>query len=386
MDRLNIYLLGLVSFINDIGSKMVLAVLPLFIHAIGGTGVAIGLVGGLGETIASLFKVFAGHLSDKWKKRKPFVFAGYGLAAFSKLLLAFATTWPLVLVLRSAERFGKGIRQPARDALLAASTTKQTRGKGFGIHRALDSGGAILGSVLVLILFWCFGFGFRQVFLIAGIVSFFSLVPLFLVKEEKFFRKRQTEKLTLTLSSFPTVLKAFILVASVFALANFSYMFFILRSQQFFAKGFATVMPILMYVIYNSVATLFAVPAGILSDTFGRKKVLAIGYLLFSLTSLAFIYVNSLLTMSILFFFYGLFFAFVDANERAFVSDIANEKLRATALGVFHASTGLALLPASIIAGLLLDLFGFTATFLYGFSVSLFTVLLFAVLSKLKIL
>lgn len=386
-NKRNIYLLGLVSFINDTGSKMILPVLPLFITSIGGSGIAVGLVGGLGETIAALFKVFAGNLSDRINKRKPFVFFGYGVAAFAKLLLAIASIWQHTLILRSIERLGKGIRQPARDALIASSTRKETRGKGFGIHRAFDSGGAILGSLLALSLFWFFNFNFREIFLFAGIISLFSLVPIFFVKERKGEpNKSEILNLRISLKSLPKNLKAFIVVASIFALANFSYMFFILRSEQFFSKELAIAIPILMYAIYNTIATSFAIPAGILSDRIGRKKVLLLGYSLFAIVSLSFIYANSFLAIAVLFFLYGLFFALVDANERAFVSDLAPEEFRATALGTFHASTGLALLPASVIAGLLLDTFGFAATFLYGFALALAAVLLFVLFDRLNLL
>ncbi|MCD6247544.1 MAG: MFS transporter [Candidatus Diapherotrites archaeon] len=383
----NIYLLGLVSFINDIGSKMILPILPLFVKSLGGSGLAVGLIGGLGETIAALLKVFAGHISDKIGKRKPFVFFGYGIAAIAKLLLGIATVWPHVLILRSIERLGKGVRQPARDALLAASTTKKARGRGFGIHRAFDSGGAILGSLLALILFWSFGFGFREIFIFAGLISMFSLLPAVFIKEpSENLKRRKAVVLSISLRSLPRNLKAFILIASIFALANFSYMFFILRSEQFFTKELAVVMPILMYAIYNTIATCFAVPAGVLSDKVGRKRVLIFGYALFALVSLSFIYVNSLITMMLLFFLYGLFFAFVDANERAFVSDMAPKEIRATALGTFQAATGLALLPAGVIAGLLWDSFGFTATFFYGFLLALIAVLMFIIFDRLNLL
>ena len=383
----NIYLLGLVSFINDTGSKMILPILPLFIKSLDGSGLAIGLVGGLGETIAALLKVFAGHISDKIGKRKPFVFFGYGIAAIAKLLLAVAGVWPHVLILRSIERLGKGVRQPARDALLAASTTKKARGRGFGIHRAFDSGGAILGSLLALTLFWFLDFNFRQIFLFAGIISLLSLLPAFFVREGNLDAKREkAPAVSISLKSLPRNLEAFILIASIFALANFSYMFFILRSEQFFLKELAVVMPILMYAIYNTIATSFAVPAGILSDKIGRKKVLLFGYALFALVSLAFIYVSSLIMMALLFFLYGLFFAFVDASERAFVSDMAPKEICATALGTFQAATGLALLPASVIAGLLWDSFGFTATFFYGFLLALIAVLLFIIFDRLNLL
>ncbi len=380
----NIYLLGLVSFVNDTSSKIILPVLPLFISALGGNGLVLGLVGGIGETIASLFKIVSGILSDRFKRRKPFVFLGYFIASLSKLLLAFAGTWVGVLALRSAERLGKGLRQAPRDALLAASTTKENRGRGFGIHRALDSGGAVLGSLLALAMFWFLGFSFQHIFLTAGAIAFLSLVPVLFVRESS--QTMHSKKLRISFSALSKKLRIFIVIATVFALANFSYMFFVMRSREFFSAELAVIVPIAMYAVYNLVATLFAVPAGILSDKVGRKKVLIAGYSLFALTCIGFVFLGSLEAFVFLFFLYGVFFALVDATERAFVSDLSSQETRGTALGTFQAFTGLAALPSGIIAGVLWDSVGGSATFAFGAGLSLLAVALFLFFSKRSVL
>jgi len=382
LNRRNVLLLGLVSFINDTGSKMVLPVLPLFLQSLGGSGLAVGLIGGVGETIAAFFKVFSGNFSDRIGKRKPFVLVGYAISALSKFLLAFSVAWPHVLLLRSTERLGKGLRQSPRDALLASSTERSVRGKGFGIHRALDSGGAVLGSLAVLFLFWFFAVEFRSIFLIAGIISFVSLLPIFIVREKKF--APSTKALRVSLRALPSSLRVFIFIATIFAFANFSYMFFVLRSSEFFSGSLGVVIPIAMYAVFQLVSTIFAVPAGMLSDRIGRKKVLFFGYFLFSIVCFGFVFFNSFNSFVFLFFLYGVFFAFVDATERAFVSDLVSEGTRGTALGTFQAFTGLAMLPGGIIAGFAWDFFGSNATFVYGAIVSLLAVVLLWIFSYCK--
>ena len=356
----NVFLLGAVSFLNDIASKIILPILPLFIKSIGGGGMAVGIISGLGESIASLFKMLAGFLSDKFGKRKPFVFGGYTISAISKLFFTFASSWPQILLLRSLERLGKGIRSAPRDAILAASSAKTKRGKNFGIHRAMDSGGAVLGAIIAFVLFWYLGFGFRKIFLVAGIFAFLSLIPLIFVKE----RKQEPKEISLKigLKKLPKNLRIFIIVAALFALGNFSYMFFVLKSQSYFSGKFATGIPILLYILYNTSYTLFAVPAGVLSDKIGRKKVLFLGYALFGLVCLGIVF--------------GLNYALVNANQRAYVSDLAEEKIRGTALGTFHMAISLASLPAGIIAGFLFDL-NPTFPFIYGALISLVVIIIF---------
>ena len=370
-----VLLLGIVSFLNDLSSEMIMPILPMFITALGGTGLVIGLIGGLRDSISSILKVFCGYWSDKTGKRKVFVFSGYLTSVLFKLALAFSKIWQHILIFSGLERVGKGLRTAPRDAIISDSMPKE-RGKGFGIHRALDTSGAILGSFVVFILFWFLGFNFKSVILIAAVFSLFSLIPLYFVKEKK--KEPQDISLKIGLKNLPRSLKLFILVSSIFALANFSYMFFILRAQEFFTGKLAIGVPILLYILFNIFYAVFAIPFGALSDKIGRKKVITFGYLLFSLTCLGFAFFNSLAAFIVLFALYGIVYAIVDGNQRAFVSDLSTEKLRATALGTFHTATGLVALPASLIAGFLWQITP-TITFIYGSILSMASVLLFLI-------
>ncbi|MCK4822529.1 MFS transporter, partial [bacterium] len=277
------------------------------------------------------------------------------------------------------ERVGKGLRTAPRDAIIADSMPEQ-RGKGFGIHRAFDTTGAILGSAVVFVLFWFLGFNFKSIIFAAALLAFLSLIPLYFVKEEK--RKSQDISFRLGLRSLPKPLKLFILVSGVFALANFSYMFFILRAQELFIGKLSIGIPIILYILFNVFYALFSIPFGNLSDRIGRKKVLVLGYSLFSLTSLGFAFFNSLIAFIILFALYGLVHAIIDGNQRAFVSDLSSGELRATALGTFHMIIGLAALPASLIAGFLWQSITPSAAFIYGSMVSMASVVLFFVFGR----
>lgn len=374
----NVILLGLVSFLNDLSSEMILPVLPRFITLLGGSSLAIGLIGGLMESISSILKVFCGYLSDRTGKRKIFVFSGYFTSSIFKLMLAFSKVWQHVLVFISFERVGKGLRTAPRDAIIADSVVEMERGKGFGIHRSLDTLGAIFGSLLTVILLWL-SFKLNLIILIAAIASFLSLIPLNFVKEVK--SKKQDVSLNIGLKMLPKHLKLFILVSAVFALANFSYMFFILKAQETFLNKmgmFGEIIPVLLYVLFNVFYAAFAIPFGVLSDKIGREKVIVLGYALFSITTLGFAFFDSMFAFVILFALYGIVFAIIDGNQRAFVSDLATKELRATALGTYHTTVGLLTLPSSLIAGFLWQISP-TATFVFGSIVSLVSVVLFAI-------
>lgn len=370
---LNVLLLGVVSFLNDLSSEMIMPILPMFITALGGSGLVVGLIGGLRDSISSVLKVFCGYWSDRAGKRKIFVSSGYLVSSFFKLFLAFSKTWQHVLIFAGLERVGKGLRTAPRDAIISDSMPGK-RGRGFGVHRAFDTSGAIAGSTVVFLLYWFLGLGFKSVIFLAAVLAFFSITPLYFVKEKK--RKSQKTNLKISLKNLPSPLRLFILISGVFALSNFSYMFFILRAQEFFVGKLSIGIPILLYILFNIFYASFSVPFGELSDKVGRKKVIVLGYFLFSLTSLGFVFSNSLAGFIVLFTLYGVVYAIVDGNQRAFVSDLSSEKLRATSLGAFHTTIGLAALPASLIAGFLWQITP-TMTFVYGAVVSMVSVVLF---------
>ena len=374
----NVILLGIASLFNDIGSEMIMPILPMFIRALGGGSVIIGLVGGLRDSVASIFTVLCGYWSDAIRKRMPFVFAGYLVSFFFKLLLSFAQIWPLVVVFSSLERLGKGMRTAPRDAIIAGSMPEK-RGERFGIHRTLDTTGALLGSIFVLLLFWFYGLSFNVMILIAACITVFSLIPLFFVTEnsKKTISKRS---FSIGLANLDRSLFLFIVIAGVFALANFSYMFFILRAQEFFTGKFAIGIPILLYIFFNSFYVACAVPAGKLSDRIGRSSVIIAGYLLFSLVTLGFALFKTIPMLVLLFIMYGIAQALIEGNQRAHVSDLSPPSLRATALGTFHTIKGIAALIASLIAGVLYTQAP-AFTFVYGSIVSACAALLLGIFS-----
>lgn len=377
---INIILLSIVSFLNDLSSEMIMPILPMFLESLGAAGLVVGLTGGLRDSIESILKVFCGYWSDKTGKRKIFVYSGYGVSVIFKLLLGLSRTWHAALTFASAERIGKGLRTAARDALIAESMTNNNRGKGFGIHRGLDTAGAILGSSVSFVLLWFAGLEIRTIILIAGAVGLLALVPIYFVKEPP--TEKHNKGLKISLAALPSPLKLFILVSGIFALGNFSYMFFVLRAQQIFTGKSSIAAPILLYILYNIFYSAFAVPLGSVSDRIGRPPVIIFGFALFAVVSFGFAAANSLWLFIILFALYGVVFAAVDGTQRALVSDLAAANLKATALGTFHTVTGLAALPASLIAGFLWQRISPAATFAFGGTMALIAVAVFLIFRR----
>ncbi len=373
----NIILLGIVSFITDVSSEMMLAILPMFILSLGGAGMAVGLIGGLGDSVAGILKVFSGYWSDKVGRRKPFVFWGYLTSSIAKLFFPLSQSWLTLLFLRPIERIGRGLRTAPRDALIASSSKGEVRGKAFGIHRAADTSGAVLGAALALILYFFLKFDFKPILLISAIIAFFALIPLFSVREEA-RRPKEDIAFRISLKNLPIGFKKYLLAATIFALANFTYMFFILKARVVFGDRFpqrpATI-PIILYIWFNIIYALFSIPGGMLSDRIGRKRVILLGYLFYTLTCLGFAFSSSLISFTILFALYGIFFALIEANQRAYASDFVKEKLRGTALGTFHSMVSLVMLPSGLIAGFLWNLDS-SLPFIYGAALSLIAILI----------
>ncbi len=367
---INIFLLGIISLLMDVSSEMMLAVLPFFIASLGGAGIAIGLIGGIGDSVASLLKVFSGYWSDRLRKRKPFAFFGYSLSSVAKLFFPLVSSWTQLLILRPLERIGKGIRTAPRDAIIASSAKVEVRGKAFGFHRAMDSFGAFLGAFLAFVLFWFLKFEFKPILLIAALISFLALIPFIWVREKVTDTyPKDKSSFRISLIKLPPSFKRYLMVAVVFALGNFTYMFFILRAkdvfQPLFPSRLAMAIPILLYCWFNIVYALFSLPGGMLSDRIGRRRTLKIGYFIYSLSCLGFALTRTLTSFIILFALYGISFALVIGNQRAFASDFVEENLRGTALGTFHTAIGISTLIASIFAGILWT-YSPQLTFSYG--------------------
>ena len=402
----NIILLGIVSFLTDTSSEMIRPLLPLFIVHLGGTGYAIGLIGGISDSAASILRVVSGYLSDRTGKRKIFVFAGYLVSSIAKILYAASTAWQHVLVLKTAVRAGKGIRAAPRDAIIANSAPIDKMGWAFGVHRAMDSGGAIFGSMLAILIlsyFWFFelefGIIYQYVFIVAGIIAFFALVPLHGVQEEETTHNRRS--IRASFDALPRSFRIYAVIATVFALGNFTYMFLILRACEFLLgveleqigriveidpRSVMMVLIIVsaLYMLFNITYTIFSIPAGNLSDRIGRRNVLIIGYSLFGVTCMGFALLQSTAAFVILFALYGVFKALVDATQRAYASDFVEPDLRGTALGVFHTMIGIATLPASVVAGVLWE-YDPSVTFLYGAAIGFLAAGLFVVVGRMGI-
>ncbi|MEI8003113.1 MAG: MFS transporter [Methanothrix sp.] len=350
------------SLLNDISSEIIQPILPIFIASLGGGGLAVGLIGGISDGLPSLLKVLAGYWSDRLGKRKPLVVAGYALSAVGKLFLPAATAWQHVFLLKTLERSGKGVRSAPRDAMISESADEGRRGRGFGLHRAMDSTGAVIGSILAYLL-WQGGMSYSSIFMVAGVLSVVALLPFYRVKES--FRAPSCD-VRLRLSDLSPQLRSFLLIACLFASGNFSYMFFILRAQGLFSGAEAVAAPLLLYALFNLVYALMAMPAGIWSDRVGRRRVLALGYALFALTALGFAFVSNLAGLIILFGLYGLVYALVDGSERAYVSDLSSASLRGSSLGLYYGAIGLAAIFSSLLAGALWAWWGAEATFIFG--------------------
>ncbi len=373
----NVLALGWVSLFQDISSEMIYPLLPLFLaNTLGVDKAIIGLIEGVAESTASLLKVFSGWLSDRSGKRKTWAVAGYTLSALVKPVLALANHWPLVLLIRFLDRVGKGIRTAPRDALLAASASAETRGRSFGLHRTVDTTGAILGPLLAFTLLPLFDGNVRPIFaltLIPGLLSVALLI--FLVREPPAAPARvERTRVQLSPAPFDRPFRLFLLAVVVFTLGNSSDAFLLLRAN---ATGIAEGQIPLLWLVFNIVYAATSIPAGELSDHIGRRRVIILGYLIFALVYLGFARASLAWHIWFLFAAYGLYYGFTDGVQRAYAADLVPAHLRGTAYGLYHTLTGLALLPASVMAGWLWQTFGVPAPFLYGMAMSGLAVIIF---------
>ncbi len=373
----NIYLLGLVSLFTDLSSQMVFPLLPLFMTSVLGAGaIMVGLVEGGAEAIASILKAFSGIWSDRLRRRKPFVVAGYALSALAKPLFAVAGSVGGVLGIRLTERLGKGLRNAPRDALIAESVDPENRGKAFGFHRSMDGIGSVLGALAAFLLLPMLGF--RKLFLVAIIPGIIAIFFTFLIVERRKKRERVEEhseekKRKISFRALPSNLRLYIFATAVFTLGHFGYAFMLLRAKD---VGLADVRAILFYAIFYVVYTIVSIPAGALSDRIGRKPILLFCYPFFGLISILLLLSATPWMVLTCFVLYGIFYGMIDGVQRAFVADLAPPGLKATSLGAFHSAIGLAALPGGLISGILWQQISPSATFVFGAVMSLVGLLL----------
>ncbi len=376
----NVLILGLVSFFNDIASEMIYPLVPIFLTSVLGAPVSIvGLIEGIAESVASILKVVSGWLSDKWRIRKPFAVAGYSLSAVSKIFFGLAYSWPVVLLARFIDRFGKGTRTSARDALITESSESKIRGKTFGFHRALDTMGATIGPLLALVAIRYLDNNLRLVFLLSFIPAFIGVVLLFFFVKEKRNTSNYSTHFQFNWKEIDPSFKLFLSISIIFALGNSSNAFIILRAQNL---GLSVTMVMLVYVLFNFVYAIFSLPAGIISDRVGPKRILLTGFFLFAIIYFLFGFIKDAGFLWILFPFYGIYMALTEGVGKAYISNLVPSEKAGTAFGLYQTAIGLCAFFASWIAGLLWSYVSISAPFIFGSITAALAATLFLVFGK----
>ncbi|HUQ50675.1 MAG TPA: MFS transporter [Gammaproteobacteria bacterium] len=363
-----VWALGFVSLFMDISSEMIHALLPVFlVSTLGASVTAVGVLEGTAEAIASITKVFSGTASDWLGKRKLLTVLGYGLAAVTKPLFALAPTAGWVFAARGLDRIGKGIRGAPRDALLAELTPAPIRGAAFGLRQALDTVGAFAGPLLAIVLMAATANSFRTVFWLAVLPAIVSVIVLVLFVREPPSERAQRDvarpRLAVLLGTLGARFWWLVLVAALFTLARFSEAFLILKvADDGLSVGYVPAVLVVMNVAY----ALSAYPAGWLSDRVNRWAVFAVGAALLIIADIVLALGSSVAVAAIGIALWGLHMGFTQGLLAALVADSAGADKRGTAFGVFNLVTGLALLAASVLAGVLWDRGGPELTFLAG--------------------
>lgn len=374
-----IWILSLISLFTDTASEMLYPVMPLYLESIGFSIVLIGILEGMAEATAGLSKGYFGKLSDHSGRRVPFVQLGYALSALSKPLMA-AFAYPLwVFVARTIDRLGKGLRTGARDAILSDDATPATKGKVFGFHRSMDTLGAVLGPLLALLYLQWHPGDYRMLFLIALAPGLIAIGCSLLLKDKKKAHIRSTERVSFFAftgywKSSPAVYRKLVSALLLFTLFNSSDVFLLLKAKD---AGMTDAAVITLYIFYNLIFALAAFPLGILADKWGLKKILLAGLLLF-----AGVYAgmaanrNEVYVYYGLFFLYGLYAAATEGISKAWISNIADKKDTATAIGTFSGFQSICSMLASSLAGLTWFYFGAATTFIITSTVAVVSVVL----------
>jgi MFS family permease len=356
----NVWAASLTSFFMDVSSEMVINILPLFLSNVLGVKTnIIGLIEGIAEATASLLKVFSGWLSDKLRARKWLAVVGYGLSTVAKPFFYFANSWGMVAGVRWADRVGKGVRTAPRDALVADSIDDRHRGLAFGFHRAADTGGALLGLLIALLVVWLTqSFSqelgrstFQTVVLISLIPAVLAVLALAIGAQDVAVKeKRQAPRITFKGLGRPFLV--FMAIVGIFDLGNSSDAFLVLRAQE---RGLNVLGVLGMLATFNLVYTLVSTPAGSLSDRVGRRRIIVGGWLVYALIYLGFAVAGTGWHVWVLYGLYGVYYGLAYGTTKAMVADIVAPELWGTAYGTYNAVLGILDFPASLIAGLLWD-------------------------------
>ena len=368
----NVFYTGLTSFFTDTSTKMVYSVMPLFLLSLGASKTTISLIEGIAESTASLLKALSGFWSDKIGKNKPFMIIGYGITAVVTPFYAAVSTPFQVLYLRFFERIGKGLRTAPRDSLISGSIKNNDAGRNFGFHKAMDNSGAILGPLMAFALLYFFPLNFGYIFLLATIPAIIGVITIIVLIKEA-HADHLPVKSALSLKHLPKRYWFFLAVIFVFSLGNSTDALLLVKTSETGIKS--SYIP-LIYMIFNLVAVLFAIPIGKLSDKIGREKLIILGFLTYAVVYFFFGKYKNINIFLFLFVLYGFYSALTDSSQKAMISDIVSKDLKGTGYGLYHAVLGITLLPASLIAGILYDKVNSDAPFYFGAVMALLATIL----------
>lgn len=380
-----VFALGLASLLTDLSSEMIYPLLPVFLTTVLGAGaMALGLVEGLAETVASLLKVLSGAWSDRTARRKPWVVLGYGIAGVARPLIGLATSWGFVLAMRFTDRIGKGLRTAPRDALIANAVPANERGRAFGFQRSMDHLGAVLGPLVAAALLSLAGFSLRTVFLLAAIPAALVIVVLLAGIREPRSEVPRDGTEGLALASFGALspeFKRYLAALLVFTLGNSTDAFILLRLSD---VGVPAAWVAVLWSLHHVVKTGSSYVGGTLSDRFGRKRLVILGWGVYALVYLSFAFAETPTAIIATFLVYGLYYGFCEPTERAWAADLAPAHLRGTVLGWYHGAIGIAALPASLLFGWIWTQLGAPAAFCMGAALATVAAGILASVAELK--
>ncbi len=376
-----IFWLGIVSFLTDISSEMILSVLSIFLTVVlGASSVILGIMEGAADFAASSLDFIAGYLSDKTGKRKVIAILGYAFSTLAKTILVISSTISAVVAFRVVERLGKSVRGAPRDALISSITYKDKLGYSFGFHKAMDKTGAVLGPFIAYLLLTSLGQNlatFQLIFWIALIPAAIAVIVMFFsIKEKPVTSTNKPRRFFSVYNSLEKDFKRYLKIAGLFSLGYFSFAFLLLKAYD---AGFQINDVTLLYAIFNVSFIILSIPLGKLGDKIGRNKIIMLEYFIYFLLCIGFIFVNSQVGIVLLFLLYGAFYAIDEGQTKAYISQITKDEHRGSALGISNFINGLIYLPASLIAGFLWNSVSPAATFGFAATTSLAALIFFII-------
>ena len=388
-----VWLLGWVSFFTDMASEMVYPLLPLFLTRVLGAGaMSLGVIEGVAEAANSILKIISGRIADRTGQPKALVLGGYGLSSLVRPLMGLVTAWPHVLALRFTDRLGKGVRTSPRDALLARFAPEKTRGRVYGFHRAMDHAGAVAGPVVATAFLYFHPEAYRPLFMWTLVPGIIVIVLLLRLPNERLARGKDAGTLDIrTLDAgtqdpgtqgLGTRFYRAMAIITLFSLGNASDAFILLRLGDL---GVAAVWIPLLWSALHVVKMTSSVLGGALSDRFGRRAMIALGYLWYAAIYAAFAWFTTLPAVIATFLAYGLYFGLTEGVEKAWVADLSPAGARGTAFGIYNAALGFGGLAASLLFGAIWTRVSPAAAFLTGACLALAaSVLLYLIVSNAK--